>query len=467
MDIDFVGGAYKTFSKLLNPTECVNFYPAEDKTGSVPGKALRSTPGLSEWLDTGNAAEVRNVCQMSRYSYWIVGDLVFQVDTDKNSTQCEGTLRSSSNATGFAWMATNGDQIMIVDGLAGYIIEDTTITEITDVDFPSRPTSVVFQDGYFIITIEESGRIYISATLDGTDWNGTDYGNAEARPDDSLALVSDRDELVVLGEVTKQSFQNTGATFPFHKVSGSTQSIGIDAPASLFQFANTFFWLTNKLQIVQAEGLGASIISPPAIDYQIAQMEKTDDCIGFGYTQEGASFLIFQFPTANQTWVFELSTGSWHRRTSYPNNGRWRANCYTYFNKTHLVGDHSNGKIYELDLDTFTDDGEAIKRKRITPIVRAAGKKIFVNYLEIFIESGVGLVSGQGSDPQMMLRFSRDGGRTWSNEIWRRAGKIGERELRTIWRRLGRAEEWTFELTVSDPVKWVITGADLDADLGD
>jgi len=119
-------------------------------------------------------------------------------------------------------------------------------------------------------------------------------------------------------------------------------------------------------------------------------MDTTNDCVSFGYIQEGNAFLVNQFKTENQTWVYDVSTGFWHRRTSYPDNGRWRANCYIYFAGKHLVGDHSNGKIYELDYETFTDDGEEIKRKRSAPPIFSEGKEIFHHSLEIFFEPGVG-----------------------------------------------------------------------------
>jgi hypothetical protein len=231
----------------------------------------------------------------------------------------------------------------------------------------------------------------------------------------------------------------------------------------LKQFTNTFFWLSDSLQFVQAEGYGAKPISPPSIDYQIGQMGTTNDCVSFGYIQEGNAFLVNQFKTANQTWVYDVSAGFWHRRTSYPNNGRWRANCYVYFAGKHLVGDHSNGIIYELDFDTFDDDDEEILRKRIPPAIFDEGKEIFHHGLEIFFEPGVGLVTGQGSDPMAMLRYSDDGGHTWSNEIWRSVGKIGKKNWRATWHRLGSSRNRVYELTVSDPVKWVITGANLEA----
>jgi hypothetical protein len=66
-----------------------------------------------------------------------------------------------------------------------------------------------------------------------------------------------------------------------------------------------------------------------------------------------------------------------------------------------------------------------------------------------------------------MLRWSNDGGRTWGNELWREIGAMGETGTRAIWRRLGdtdKLRDRVYELSGSDPVRIVITGAQLDVE---
>lgn len=68
--------------------------------------------------------------------------------------------------------------------------------------------------------------------------------------------------------------------------------------------------------------------------------------------------------------------------------------------------------------------------------------------------------------PQMMMRFSDDGGHTWSKEYLRDCGQAGEYKKRVIWRRLGRSRDRVYEIAVSDPIPWRIVDAYLDADPG-
>jgi hypothetical protein len=94
-------------------------------------------------------------------------------------------------------------------------------------------------------------------------------------------------------------------------------------------------------------------------------------------------------------------------------------------------------------------------------------KQEFFDRLQIQFQPGVGLTTGQGSDPQAMLRWSNDGGSTWSNEHWRSIGALGKYRNRAIWRRLGSARDRVFEVVVSDPIKVVIVSADLVGSAGD
>jgi hypothetical protein len=69
-----------------------------------------------------------------------------------------------------------------------------------------------------------------------------------------------------------------------------------------------------------------------------------------------------------------------------------------------------------------------------------------------------------GYDPAVMLRWSDDGGHTWSNEHWATIGKIGEYYRRVFWRRLGmtlKLRDRVYELSGTDPVKISIMGAEL------
>jgi hypothetical protein len=110
----------------------------------------------------------------------------------------------------------------------------------------------------------------------------------------------------------------------------------------------------------------------------------------------------------------------------------------------------------------FTDNGQTIRRKIIGRHI-FQGDPMSVSEMWIDVEMGVGLANGQGSNPQMMLRTSKDGGHTWSNELWSGFGPQGVYQRRAVFRRLGRARDRLFELSISDPVKPIFIGAFMEA----
>lgn len=206
-------------------------------------------------------------------------------------------------------------------------------------------------------------------------------------------------------------------------------------------------------------------ISTHVIEQKISSYAAPENATAFGYEWNGHFFYVLNFTEA--TWVYDLSTGVWHER-AYTNSGtlerhRAEAHAYDSGNDSHVVGDYESGEIYKFDDSTYDDDGDVITRLRTCPHISSTLEQIVCDKLQLDMETGVGLVSGQGSDPQVMLDWSDDGGHTWSDEAWTsaggQAGGIGEYSTRVIWRRLGRFRDRIFRFKITDPVKVVLIDA--------
>jgi hypothetical protein len=108
-----------------------------------------------------------------------------------------------------------------------------------------------------------------------------------------------------------------------------------------------------------------------------------------------------------------------------------------------------------------------IRRERIFRHLSDEQQWIFYQWLQIDVEAGVGLSTGQGSDPQVILQWSDDGGHTWSNEHFLSAGKQGEYSRRAMLKQpLGRSRDRVFKVAMSDPVKWALLNAYFGAEKG-
>lgn len=468
MEIPFVGGAYTGRSSNLNAQVCQNLFPVVDNQQGKKVMALYGTPGLTRICTPANG-EVRGVLNVSDYFYAVIGSATYKVTMAGASTLMTGALLTAS---GPVWMEHNGTQVMICDGTYGYILSGTTVTQIADEDFPEA-SSLTYQDGYFIISRKASGQFMISGSYDGTAWDALDFATAEGDPDNLLSVVSCRRELWLLGAKSYEVWYNSGnADFPFERIQGTNNQIGIVAPASAAQGFGVLAWLSNVRCVMASEGgYQAKRISTDQIDYQIGKYNVVSDARGFIYGQEGHAFYQLIFPSEGKTWDYDFMTKHWHTRASGIFDGRSRANCCAMVGNIPVVGDYTNGKIYRYDLDAYTDDGETIRAVRRAQVIHNDRKNIFHGQLEIEFEAGVGLAVddptlGSGTDPQAMLRWSDDGGHNWSNEHWRKIGKIGEYKNRAVWRGLGSSRERIYEVVISDPVKRVILGAHLDAEPG-
>jgi hypothetical protein len=413
--------------------------------------ALVGRPGLLEWSDLGNAKPIRAWCINDDSLYALCGANLYKLDRFGNSL----LLDTVDNETGNAWMESNGTQVAIVENNNLYVYEDDALTEITGEDMAFSPGSLAYEGGYFLSHDVDTDNFYESSLYDGTDWNHLDYAITSVKPDHLTGLYVSSSEVFAFGGLSGEVYYNSGGSnFSFSKVPGGNIPCGTAAEKSVARFLGSLFMLNNHRVVVQATTQPLKM-SNEHVDREIEDMEKVSDAIGFCFTMAGHTFYVLTFPHADKTFVLDLTTRFWYIWKT--GDGRWRPNCYIRFADKHLVGDYTNGKIYELSQTTYTDDGDEITRERAMPIPSQG--IIDIPSFRLEMETGVGIDSGQGSDPKVMLKYSTDKGKTWSNEIWRDIGKAGKYKHQAVWNRLGSPYEFTPKIIITDPVKTVITGA--------
>ena len=284
-----------------------------------------------------------------------------------------------------------------------------------------------------------------------------------------------------LGRKGSVVYYDSGAIFPFDVVPGGFIENGITAPASLVKLDNSLFWLDGdergNLIARRASGYTPSRVSNHAVENAWQNFSTGADAIGYTYQDRGHSFWVLYFPTANQTWVYDVATGSWHNRGFLNSKGTIDAHhsqCHAFAFGKHLVGDWQSGNIYDMSIaytsDSISDVQSPIKRIRRSPHISTEQQWMFHQSVQIYLESGLGpqppLLDGMGvaRDPQLMLRWSDDGGHTWSNQHMLDAGQSGQYTKRVILRRLGRSRNRVYEISTTDNISWRIIDAYLKAD---
>lgn len=345
--------------------------------------------------------------------------------------------------------------------------------QVTDSDFPGAVT-VGYLDGYFVFNEPNSQKLWVTGLLDGTQVDPLDFASAEGSPDGIVGIIVDHREVWVFGTDSTEVWYNAGAAdFPLARIQGAFNEIGCVAPYSIAKLDNNIFWLGCDARgqgiVYRTNGYVGQRVSTHAIEWQIQQYSNMSDAVAYTYQQDGHAFYVLNFPSGGTTWVFDVATGAWHER-AYLDNGaftRHRGNCQCNFNGDIVIGDYENGNLYTFDLTTYADNGEPqkwLRSWRALPTGQNNLHRTAHHSLQLNCEVGTGLIDGQGSDPQVMLRWSDDGGHTWSNEHWTSMGAIGAYGYRAIWRRLGmttKIRDRVYEVSGSDPVKMDIIGAEL------
>lgn len=469
--VPFVGSSYKMDALTFSAQRTINMYPILAETGGTKSvSALRGCPGLSLFTTAGTG-EIRGaISSTANRGFVVSGNTFYEISTTGTPTS-RGTLNTTS---GRISISENNTQIMIVDGADGWIFTKATnvFAQITDVDFPTT-SFVTFQDGYFIVAEDGADNFYISALDDGTSWSSLDQTSVESSPDSLEGVYSDNGNLWCFGNRSVEVYQNTGnATFPFERIPGAIIQTGCANIFTVQRFDNTIIWLGVDEQgrgvVWMADGYNAKRVSTQAIEKQINTSRDFTDAYAWVYHEQGHIFYVLQIPSLETTLVYDGATREWHERSYYDSTtgGRLlhRGSCQFFFNQKTLVGDREDGKIYEMSLVYQDDAGVAQVRERISPTYINEKREYTYSSFELDFEVGQGTQTGQGSDPQIMLQHSNDGGYTWSSEVWRSLGKAGEYNKRVIWRRLGRSRSKVIYVRISDPVFVQINAAYLNAD---
>ena len=463
MRIPFAIHAYQSDSLRLSAQQLVNWYAEKMPPDAKARVAVFPTPGLTSFASAGTGP-IRGTHNFNGTLCVVSGGVFYTVDS-------AGTATSQGNVTGSAEsvsMASSATQLMVLSGdtaADAFIWDGTTLAPVTDADFAAS-TDVTFIDSYFAFARSNSGQWHISDSGDGTSYDALQFATAEGAPDQLVSIEAEHLEMWLFGQRTTEVWYNAGTgTPPFSRITNAFIERGLRAKHSVAKDDNSVFWLGDDEVIYRAEGYVPKRISTHAIEKAMRGYQDTTTATAWSYTRGGHKFYVINFEEA--TWCFDISTGLWHTRESRDtignSLGRWRVDYGVKIYGKDLVGDYSTGDIYALDHEVFTENGTVIRRLATSPPIHNEAEWVFMPKLQIEMEVGVGLTTGQGSDPQIMLRWSDDGGNTWSNEKWRNLGKKGEYKNRVRWTKLGKTRERIFELSITDPVYASIIAADLGA----
>jgi hypothetical protein len=484
-------GTGGTGTYTINRSQTVS---AETMNSATVGAVFTATIATNVLTVSGVTSGTLYVGQTIQGAGIALGTIITALGTGTGGT---GTYTLSSNNTVAVGVTMYGLNFSVLPSTDGAFSGANTVDIIDNYFVYNNPTTQEWGASDLLSPISQS----------------TSYALKDGAPDDLVALIVDHREIYLMGEISSEVWTDVGAVpFPFQRIPGTSTQHGIAAPFSLARLGNSFAYVSRnnrgQAQIMQMKGYLPERISTHAVENTLAN-QYVADAISWTYQLEGHEVFVVTFPTLNLTWAYDIATQMWHKWLyTAPDNTyqRHRGNCCANFQGMVLVGDYENGKIYELSRTNYTDDGQNVRRLRRAPHLVTDFQRQYFDELQIQFQPGVGttglsrntvvqqtnnpdpyyiypeatltigpfdvftignatgvVISPTTTNPQAMLRWSNDGGSTWSKEYWVQIGGLGKYQNRAIWRRLGMARDRVFEVSITDPVNAVIVSANLKA----
>lgn len=448
----------------------MNWYPEkiESGTGQAP-YVLYPTPGFSTFC-TLATTPFRGAFTLNGATFAVGGGSLYQLPFTSGGSATllvAGLSNPDDSPVSIVGNGDAGGQLLIASGSTKYSYDILTqvLTEQT-----ASATQVGFINGSGIALDPARSEFSLSEPEDFATWDPLDIAQRNDAADKWLAMLVVRKEVWLFGSKTTSLYYDSGATFPIVPNPSVFLQVGITAPWSAAILGGSPIWLGQGEGgggvVYQAQGYTPQRISTHAVEYAFSTYATLLDAEAFTYEDQGHSFYVLTFPTADATWVFDGTTGLWHER------GDWDGTDWTslairghvFAGGVHLTGNRSSGAIYAMSTEVATTTaGTGIRRLRRAPHVASELKETCFDRFQLDLEVGIGLATGQGSNPLVNLSWSDDGGQTFGMERTVTAGRIGAYRTRAIWRRLGQAPDRVFQVTCADPVPWRLVDAFLDA----
>lgn len=451
-------------SEAAGQSSLVNLYAepvkGEGRTQAVlypfPGKALFST------IDVG---AIRGQLEVGATHFVVAGESLYSVDSSGTAS-----LIDTVEGTALVDLDFNGAQLVIIADLKAYAYNTTSgvFAEIVDPDLGGRATSTASIDGYSLFTIANSNVFKWAAINDATDIDALDFATAATKADFNVCIRVANKAVWIFGKNTTEFWYDSGDPLQaFQAYNAAPIEIGCFSRDSVVLADTGFIWVgrdgrSGGAGVYRASGFQAVKISTPAVDRYLEAYADLSRARAIAFQFQGHLFYCLTLP-GTVTLYFDLATSNWGylRSGTYAMNsevgGDWDAVTFATNGQNRIVG-MSDGNLYKLDPDIYTEAGNDIVKEVTFPQISLNGQRGTMPLIEVDMEFGVGNTVDPGQDPQVMLALLKDD-MVWTSPRQASIGKKGERNKRAFWTMSGGFTNCVPKMRVTDPVKTVFLGA--------
>ena len=462
--IQIIGPTYQDRSKPLSSQETKNFYHDIVEEGKDQ-YVIHSFPGLKT-KSTASGID-RGMERMKEVGFRIAGQTLYSFDSVGNHTTL-GTIPGVNRCI----LSNDGFNLIIVTDKTVRQWNGSELTVITDSNIAGS-SAVTYLNSQMIYT---KPNLFTIADPDTPDTaSGLNSADANSQPDDLLYCYAFQQSAYMIGKRSTEPWWNTGeGNPPLQRIDGQIFPIGSSAIHSVASNDDFLYWLGDDQAVYQASGGSKNRVSSTALSKEIESYSRIDDAIGQTFTFEGNNYYVLTFQTADKTWCLSEKLGDkgWFNLSSGLQGGRWQGQSILNVYDKLFVADMNNGNLYELDIDTFTNNSESIHRRRVTSSISGKtlgkpGAEVHLDKMKFIMEGRASVITGQGENPQITFEISYDGGNSWTNQGWGYVGRLGEFKIQVEMFCTGRCVFYDamIRLTTSDNADYSIFSATADLKL--
>jgi len=467
------------FGHLSNPgrsgqagaSHLINAYTEKVEDGTGKSQAVvYCAPGLTRWDSGSFAGACRGLLTVTGNGLFaVLGNQFVQYTTPDNFTVW-GAI-PGSDPVQMAYNMHNPPQIGIVTTQGGqYYVFDIASQTLTNwaapndglgnnpatfnTSFPA-PNSICFLDRYFLFGVA-NGQIWQSNLDDAATVQPAAFGYASTRPDGLVRVVAHRGALVQLGTRGLEIWEDVGTVpFAFSPIRAAIE-IGCSAAMSVGQTSEELLWVDDKRIVRQMQGSQPTRISNHGMERALEELtaDQLSRVRGAVYWFEGHQF--YSLTSDLWTWEYDITTQLWHERRSL-NSARWIANYSAQTADSLAVfGNENDGRLFYIDGNSYTDTDNFFIMSAVGQMVHKFPNRLLCDCIDVDCVRGQGTVLGvpHTDNPQLMLDWSDDGGKSWQGGLTASMGTVGDTQLWVHFHKIGMIEKAgrLFRFSASSPV---------------
>ncbi len=387
-------------------------------------------------------------------------------------------------ATTFSQKSTTGSG-------SGFVLSSPTFgafVGLVPVTVPfAAPTQGDVSDGFGLLLFLGTQFIAQSDELDLSTWPPLNYGVSNQSPDNCVSIKVIHDEAFIGKEGNTEVWVDQGnANFAFGPIVSVHIEHGVAAAFSVATVGEDLMWLSANDQgigdVIRSTGYRPRSVSTQALVNEFQSYATMADAQAYGRQEGGHLYYVLTFPAANTTWVYDVTTSDflgapvWFRLAAFSNgqqNRHWGNAWYPWSTNLTaqgaqgLLGDYLTGNLYAFNPQTLTDNGTQRKwLRRWRALDKTTMAAVTYRWLAIKMQTGIDVP--ESVQPQVVLRWSDDDGRSWSNERILPVGQLGQTVQLVKFNRLGatrrfKGSDRLFEISSADPYMTAILDAEVDA----